>query len=267
MKHRVKIAAALALSATLSGGALGVAVQQAEAVTPSPKIIGGQKQQSNPWVFQLTTIMDRSTGSTSGCTAEALNDHWILTAKHCVLRDYLDDSTVIGATDAYVVRSNDTADEQDLSKRVNTDQIEIWDSGDLALLHVASSSRLSAYPTIAASYTPDTNDTGLVQGYGWRNECNEELPDWLYKAQVSVLGTAKDARGAEAVHLKGIDGITNHGDSGGPFTLANNPSAIIGIASTIDESNCPANDVHGATKYTNVTLSAPRTWIQSISGS
>lgn len=266
MKRHLKAIGTAAAIAALAISALGAVSAPADAVSATPKIIGGQKA-NNPWAFQLFSIVDRSTGSAQGCTSEALNDSWVLTAKHCVLKDPEDTSSVVPASDAFVIRSNNTADLSDKTKRFFADQIEVWDGGDLALLHFPSSNGLSSYPAIASAYTPSSADSGVAQGYGWRNECKQERPDWLYKAQVSVTGTSTDAYGGEAIHLKGIDGITNHGDSGGPFTLKSAPNAIVGVASTIDRSNCPANDIHETTNYTNVTLSAPREWIQSISGS
>ncbi|WP_157874142.1 S1 family peptidase [Psychromicrobium lacuslunae] len=243
-----------AFSAPAANAALGIA--------PSPRIIGGQ-QNNNPWVIQLGNITERTATGVrlSLCTGEALNDHWVLTAKHCVAAV---GGGTAAAADLFSVRvngvaTNSTADRQNSRNWVYADRVQTWADGDLALIHFAASTGLANYPTIAAAYDPTENDAGVVQGYGLRSECNQTQADWLYRANISVLGVSADAEGADAVHVQGVNGIANHGDSGGPLTLGNN-NQIVGVASTIDGVNCPSN-IHGGANYTNVTLAAPSAWI------
>lgn len=271
MKKTAKILASAAVVAAMSAGVLGSFVAPANAATPSPapEIIGGQKA-SNPWAFQLATV-DRTTGNGQLCTAEALSDSWVLTAKHCVLKNPNDTTSVAAAADIFIVKTNNTADIQDPAKRVFADQVKVWSGGDLALVHVNVSNGLSSYPTIGASYTPKASDAGVIQGYGLRKEggipscpIDPVRADWLYKANVTVQKASTDAYGGTAILVKGVNGIANHGDSGGPLTLASSPNQIIGVTSN-GPGNCSSSTT-STVNYTNVTLTAPRAWIKSTSG-
>ncbi|WP_052663702.1 S1 family peptidase [Psychromicrobium lacuslunae] len=260
MKFNARKFAALALAGSVAFGGLAVGTASAaNAVAPSPEIIGGQ-QTNNPWAFQLINVLDWNTGKASGCTSEALNDHWVLTAKHCVVAE---DGSKSKPENVFVVRTNDTSDISDASKRFFADQVLWYGSGDVALVHFADAANLSSYPQIAGAYTPTNGNAALIQGYGYRSEVPVEQADWLYKANVTVTGSSTDAYGGAAVHVKGVDGIANHGDSGGPLTIA---GKIVGVASTIDRSNT-TGDIHETANYANVTGSSVRTWISNNTGS
>lgn len=261
MKLNARKFISLAVASSIALGGLAVAsATAANAATPSPEIIGGQKQNSNPWAFQLFNVLDWNTGSASGCTSEALNDNWVLTAKHCVVAS---DGSKAQPANVFAVRTNNTADVSDPNKRFFADEVLWYNGGDVALVHFPDAANLASYPQIADAYTPSNGDSGLIQGYGYRSEVPVVRADWLYKANITVTGASLDTNGGPAVHVKGVDGIANHGDSGGPLTIA---GKIVGVASTIDRSNT-TSDIHETANYANVTGAAARSWIRTNTGS
>ncbi|WP_394939724.1 S1 family peptidase [Psychromicrobium sp. YIM B11713] len=231
----VLIGAGAAAMAFLGSGA-------ATAATPTPEIIGGTKAPATPWEVQLTFELN---GDQYGCTGEAISASWVLTAQHCV--------DGISWMDVYY--SNSTSNP---GTPVAADQVYGSPYGDVALVHLSSSHALSSYPTLASSYTPTSGDAGTIMGYGLR--ANGVEPTGLYQASVQVLGSSTDAYNGKAVHVQGVSGASNHGDSGGPLIVG---GKIVGVCSTGDVAD-PGSDTHAGSNYANLTDS--RSWIKTKSG-
>lgn len=263
MKIQVRsaIAGALAGAVALTGAGL-LAGAPAEAAAVAPRIIGGEKVDSNPWVVQLGIFLDSAHTKGSGCTSEAINDSWLITAKHCVTKP--DKSTYI-SEDLFAVYTNNTADIKNRAKRIAVDKVVTWSSGDVALIHVSSATKLTAFAQIAAEYRPNSGDTGVVQGYGFRKQNPAEQADWLYRANVSVIGANTDLSGGPAIKVGGVNGISNFGDSGGPLTVNGKNDQIVGVSSSGADN--PTNDIHSTATYANITGTEVRNWIRSTTGS
>ena len=235
--------AGLALSALATVGA-GTAAQAAPAQedAPSPYIIEGHATNSS-YIVQLEGTSGRDA---FGCTGEALNDEWVLTARHCI--DGIDSMTVYYDNDT-VNRQNPVAADRVLASP---------NGGDVALVHLSKKKALNNYANLADSYQPQRGDQGDIFGYGLR--AWQVRADWLYTAHVSVLGESTDAYGGSAVHVKGVDGAANHGDSGGPLVVN---GQIVGVCSTGDDVD-PGGNAQASSNYANLTES--RDWIRQTTG-
>ncbi|GAB3485107.1 S1 family peptidase [Flexivirga sp.] len=237
MRSLHRLALATAASAVLVGAGTGTAM----ADPVSPNIIGGTSG-SSPYIVQL--VFGQS-GGTYGCTGEAIAPQWILTAQHCI------DGTQW--MDVYF--SNSVTNP---GTPIAADQIGGSSYGDVALVHLSSSKSLNSYAPLASSYSPRSGDTGTIWGYGLT--AGGARPTHLNKATVNVVGSSTDAYGGRAIHVKGVDGASNHGDSGGPLFVG---GKIVGVCSTGDVAD-PGSDIHAGSNYANLTAS--RSWIRSVTG-
>lgn len=207
----------------------------------TPKIIGGTSTTS-PYIVQL--VFGQSDG-TYGCTGEAISANWVLTAQHCI----------DGTQWMDVYYSNSTSNP---GTPVAADAVYGSSYGDVALVHLSASKSISTYGSLASSYTAKSGDTGTIYGYGLR--ANQQQSTGLYKATVNVLGSSTDAYNGRAVHVQGVNGASNHGDSGGPLIVG---GKIVGVCSTGDQAD-PGSNINATSNYANLTAS--RSWIKSTSG-
>ncbi len=236
----VLVGAAAASMAFLGTGAASAAPVAGGGATPD--IVGGTKAPATPWAVQLVFVQN---GGTYGCTGEAISADWILTANHCI----------DGDTSMNVYYSNSTTNR---GTAIKADKWVTSGKGDVALVHLSQPKNLGSYPALADSYTATSGDAGKIMGYGRR--ANAANADGLYQANVTVTGKSTDAYRGTAVHIKGVDGAANHGDSGGPLIVG---GKIVGVCSTGDDQD-PGANTHAGSNYANLTAS--RSWIKSTSG-
>ncbi|MCU1532705.1 MAG: secretion protein [Arthrobacter sp.] len=208
----------------------------------STLIVGGERADRTSWAVQLHFV---ARGERHGCTGVAISESWVLTAGHCV--------SGISAMSVYY--SNSTLDR---GKPTTADQVAGSPAGDVGLVHLSSPHKLRSYPDLSAGYHPGAADSGTIMGYGLR--ADQRPAKRLYEADVSVTHASTDAYGGPAIHVRGINGASNHGDSGGPLIV---DGEIVGVCSTGDEAD-PGSNIHAGSNYANLTSS--RGWIQSITG-
>lgn len=228
----------LLLTSAAASGAL--AISSPAGASAQGKIIGGSPGTS-PSIVQLSFAQD---GGVYGCTGEAIAAQWVLTARHCTEGDeWLD-----------VYYSNDT---ENPGTPIAADRVYNSPYGDVGLVHL-SQARSVDYQEISGDYSPLTGDVGTIWGYGLR--AAGQPADHLYTASVRVLGSSTDAYGGPAVHVEGVSGAANHGDSGGPLLV---DGAVVAVCSTGDEAD-PGSNAQARSNYAN--LAASRAWISSIAG-
>lgn len=97
---------------------------------------------------------------------------------------------------------------------IAVDDMQNSSNGDAALVHLSEPAPVDQYIPLADSHDATAGDSGVIEGYGLR--ANRVPAPGLYKADVSVLGESAEAYGGRAIHLEGVNGSSNHGDSGGP---------------------------------------------------
>lgn len=224
-------------------GLAQVSTASAASATQNPvnQIIGGT-QADDLAVVQLQFSQN---GGTYYCTGELISSQWVLTAQHCTendksMRVYVSNSTTMRGTARVADRW------------INSP------NGDVALVHLPTPVTNVKPMRVTNGFTPRSGMTGVIEGYGLRSGRNPA--SHLYKANVSITGSSYDTYGGPAIHLQGIDGASNHGDSGGPL-LVN--GVIVGVDSTGDKAD-PGSDIHAGSNYANI--SASRQWIYDVSG-
>lgn len=240
-----KILTALAAASMVATGAVALAPSATAVPNPggnTPYIIGGTQAPATPWEVQL--IFEQG-GGTYGCTGEQINASWVLTANHCA----------DGTTAMDVYHSNSTTDRGPASP---VDELDSAPNGDIALAHLASPHSLSSYPSLDLSYTARSSGTGTVMGFG--NRANSAPSDGLYQATVDLTGSSTDAYYGDAQHLTGVDGASNHGDSGGPLIVG---GSVVGVCSTGDVAD-PGADIHAGSNY--AILSQAASFIRDTAG-
>lgn len=237
---------ALTLAAAAASTVALLTASPALAAPASPDIVGGTRAPATAWAVQLVASGgDIPSGYVSQCTGEQINASWVLTAQHCI--------DGIGAMDVY--HSNSTTNR---GTPVAADAVYAAPAGDIALVHLSSSSPLGSYPSLNLGYSPSSSGTGTIMGYGLR--ADQQQSDGLYQASVSLTGASTDAYGGTAQHLTGVSGASNHGDSGGPLIVN---GAVVGVCSTGDSAD-PGADTHAGSNY--AVLSQSASWIRSTAG-
>lgn len=205
--------------------------------------IGGGVPIHNQSIVQLDVGSQYATWK---CTGEAIASQWVLTARHCT------DSI----NSANVYYSNSTTDRGPAYKG---DRFLASPNGDVGLIHLASPHAITYYSKLATSYTPKAGETMTIAGYGHRS--GGALSDGLYRAKVEVLGAGDDLYGGSGIHVQGIDGNPNKGDSGGP--MRNSDNRIVGVDSRGDYSD-GGTGIHSRSYWANITAS--RDWIKQQTG-
>ncbi len=238
MKMTKGLAVTASATALLSAGMAGAHASEA-----TPYVIGGQ-QESNPWIVQLNFNSTSSVG-TFGCTGEQINSEWVLTAKHCV-----DD-----ATNMRVFQSNDQTNP---GEGIRADMMYASPAGDIGLVHLSKEAPLPSYAQLDFSYTPTEGDSANIYGYGLG--ANSQPTSTLRGASVNVIGNSTDAYGGIAAHIRGVDGASNHGDSGGPM-IKN--GKVVAVCSTGDQAD-PGANINAQSNY--ALLSQAGDWITTMTG-
>lgn len=236
-----KRAAAVAGAAAVALIGAGTA-HAADGAAKTPMISGGTAIHSQS-IVQLDVGNQYSTWK---CTGEAISAQWVVTARHCT------DSI----TKANVYYSNSTSNR---GPAYAGNKFLASPYNDFGLIHLAQPHAIQYYSKLATSYTPQAGDKATIAGYGHRD--GGVPSDGLYRADVKVLGAGKDLYGGNAIHVEGVTGSVNFGDSGAPLRLPD--QTIIGVCSKGD-SNDNGTGRTSRSYWANVTDS--RSWIKQQTG-
>lgn len=186
-----------ALPLLLAGALLSTA-------SPATAISGGQETNSD-YIVQLIT--QRPDDGYDRCTASAISPTWVITAAHCI-------EDAASPTSARVYFSNDKLNPGD---PISSSAILRAPGADLALIQLSQPQELKQYATLAADHQLTPQERGYIYGYG-RGAGGETMP-WLRRAEVEQVKEELDAYWNATYQVKGIDGTSNNGDSGGPFLV------------------------------------------------
>ena len=191
------------------------------------------------------SFKDMGKAGTFGCTGEQLNDEWVLTAKHCTESSY----------DMNVFQSNDQLNP---GNPIKADKLYSAPQGDIALVHLSEKAPVASYAKLDLDYKPEAGQQGEVYGYG--QGANSNPTDSLRSASVEVIGESYDAYNGAAVHLRGVSGASNHGDSGGAFMVNGKVAAV---CSTGDQAD-PGANINAQSNYALLSQSA--SWLEETTG-
>ena len=179
---------------------------------------------------------------TSLCSANVISSRWVLTARHCV-----EDTRAIDIiTGSSTTRPGPT---------VHADRWYAAPHRDFALIHLAKPVRIPA--ARLGAYTPKVGSHGTIYGFGML--AGDVSSMHLRKANVNVIGRSFDAYGGPAIHIRGVNGIDNHGDSGGPLIVN---GRVVGVDSAGDTDPVVSRTASSSC----ASVGAAAQWIKRISG-
>jgi secreted trypsin-like serine protease len=222
--------------AVVAGAAAAMSILSTGTASAQPDIIGGGTVSSAPWGAQI-----HHTSDGFQCSGSIIAPQWVLTARHC-----------LSSSGMYVRVGNVNLDQ---GTRATVDRHVASSSGDVALLHLATSVN-TTYMRLADS-NPETGSTNQIYGWG-ATSANGTASPVLKTADVRVTGTSTDAYNGQAIRSTGVNGAAWHGDSGGPQLSG---GVQVGVCSTGSNNG---SDPQGTQNYSSVA--AHRDWIRSTAG-
>ena len=221
--HRIAAAGAAVM---LAGGLVLGTPAAAQAISH------GREVDSEPWVVEIGF----------GGTGSLIAPDWVLTARHVVTNDDGSPSDPESALGVRVGHSEGVEGDW-----LDIDRIHVHEEADLALLHLADPADLTPameieYARIAAE---DPAIGAQVTSYGWGLTEDSAPPGTVKAADARVLasypiqdlsdGSADYFSGmpGHGLSVKGIDGNTEPGDSGGPVMIesADGGQVQVGVVS------------------------------------
>ncbi|HEY4459603.1 MAG TPA: trypsin-like serine protease [Pseudonocardiaceae bacterium] len=198
-----------------------------------PNIVGGTDATNAPWAAQVDWD-----GMGFQCSGTVVAPEWVLTAGHCANKGAM--SVRVGSL------------QLDGGDQIAVDRAEADPSADLALLHLATATKVPAVQL--GSEAPKAG--AINQIFGWGMTAPGSGPaEALKVAKVKVTGTdCVDAAQGPAICSTGMTGAALNGDSGGPEMAGGNE---VGVCSTGDEDAKTA-------QYTSVAANRP--WLKQVAG-
>jgi len=178
----------------------------------------------------------------SGCGGTIIQLDWVLTAKHCVVRDFEGGDFTRQPETVWAGISNTNNKEAAQRRDISIESVFLHDSADLALLKLDPPLEQSdrVWPIkLNDAYGNMIGKEVLISG--WGDTTNEWGPDQLKKAVMRVKDQKLDTSGFEFGHelnLWSPDGIgACFGDSGGPAVISYNScprcEVLVGVASHV----------------------------------
>lgn len=200
--------------------------------TTASAISGGQEATSD-YIVQIATQTKLESKKIDHCTGSALNSEWIITAAHCI-----EDAASDTSANIYFSNSKENPGEP-----ISSAKIVPAPAADLALIKLSQPHELSQYATLAADHRFTEKERGYIYGYGRGIEAKPM--NHLRRAEVSQSYQSRDQYWSDVYRLEGIDGTSNHGDSGGPF-IVNGKLVGINILGSHVADNYWIGEVSGA---------------------
>ncbi|WP_461171414.1 trypsin-like serine protease [Trueperella pyogenes] len=177
------------------------------AMPTSAAAISGGEETNSDYIVQIATQTKLESKKIDRCTGSALNSEWIITAAHCIEDAESDTSSSI-----YFSNNKENPGEATISSEI----IRRADA-DIALIKLSTPHVLPQYATLAADHQLTKDQRGHIYGYG--RGIKGQTMKWLRRAEVVQTIDGRDSYWNDTYVLKGIDGTSNHGDSGGPLSL------------------------------------------------
>ncbi|WP_406712759.1 trypsin-like serine protease [Trueperella pyogenes] len=177
------------------------------AMPTSAAAISGGEETNSDYIVQIATQTKLESKKIDRCTGSALNSEWIITAAHCIEDAESDTSSSI-----YFSNNKENPGEATISSEI----IRRADA-DIALIKLSTPHVLPQYATLAADHQLTKDQRGHIYGYG--RGIKGQTMKWLRRAEVVQTIDGRDSYWNDTYVLKGIDGTSNHGDSGGPFIV------------------------------------------------
>ncbi|SJM92376.1 putative Trypsin [Crenothrix polyspora] len=232
------------LLCTLSAITLSAATSANAAITPKPRIVGGQPSVFGQWPWMIALVKNKGLDNSQGlfCGGSLISLTWVLTAAHCVKKET---PGTIHALAHVLDLKNDKGQNLAIKRILIHPKYNIdTRSNDIALVQlqkpVSSAKILPLYT--GASLLVNVNATIVGWGALSENDANfGRYPETLYDVTLPVISNSLCKKAYEAgaitdtmlcAGFNDASSDTCSGDSGGPLVIKlNNQWRLAGITS------------------------------------
>lgn len=228
-------------------------------------IINGQEVEPDKDSFTYSIVALYNIENESLCTGSIIDDHYIITAAHCMSEEPRNMMVLFGASveDAakskQFIRASDGIAHENYAKTIErakkTQTIPEFNWGDIALVEIDQDLPPN-YKPVAISNVDTSSQKTLLAGYGMFDGVQGTGSGLLRKTVVNVDNPSFSETEASLDQTKGTGAC--HGDSGGPAYLqANKRYLLWGITSRGLKD--PNNDCSQYSVYTKIM--AYKDWV------